>query len=67
MRRLKVTDGMDAAEPTPAVAVIQAMSVNYTMTTTDGGMVTNLDTVAAVITLPATVVGMTFTLRSSGT
>lgn len=47
-------------------SVDQTKSANYTMAEGDSGKVTNVDTDGVVLTLPATVVGMTFTFRNAG-
>ena len=44
----------------------QTKSANYTMTAADSGYITYVDTDAVVITLPATVVGMCFTIVNAG-
>lgn len=47
-------------------AVVQTKSANYTMTEADVGKITYVDTDGVVITLPATVVGMEFTIVNAG-
>jgi hypothetical protein len=49
-----------------AGAKSQTKSADYTMAEGDSGQITYVDTDAKVITLPATVVGMTFTLVNAG-
>lgn len=44
----------------------QTKSANYTMTAADSGYITDVDTDATTITLPATTVGMVFTIRNIG-
>lgn len=44
----------------------QTKSANYTMTEGDSGYITYIDTDAVVITLPATVVGYTYTFVNAG-
>lgn len=46
--------------------VAQTKSSNYTMTAADSGYITYIDTDAVVITLPATVVGYTYTFVNAG-
>lgn len=49
-----------------AYQVSQTKSGNYTMTAADSGYITYIDTDAVVITLPATVVGYTYTFVNAG-
>ena len=47
-------------------AVVQTKSVDYTMLPDDSGKITYVDTDAKTMTLPSTVVGLTFTFVNSG-
>lgn len=49
-----------------STAKTQTKSDNYTMTEGDSGVITYVDTDAKTITLPATVVGMVFTVVNAG-
>lgn len=66
IKTLKVLTQVDTRTATRAGAVTQTKSSNYTMAEGDSGKTTYVDTDAVVITLPATVVGMTFTFVNAG-
>lgn len=52
--------------PTSANMATQTKSANYTLTAADSGKITYVDTDAFDLTLPATVVGYTYTIINAG-